>query len=225
LQIYNIPNTVAAKPAPTLGFKLKRGKLIQSSEFIGWKSSRHERASSLQQSCPLGLTLSYLLLNARLFLVNSSVSTIFLIYCISVPRGAFCTFLINYVSSLARNRFALRQSYRNSKTPARRSCVSIPKTSRETQNESRDVGDVSSPPAFLRAFDAHVSLFKRRRTPRHWRVHFILSFTRKKEAEIEIMEMGRSSYGSILYALREREGGESWMETWIDLLHHCGTTT
>ncbi|EZA52197.1 hypothetical protein X777_08710 [Ooceraea biroi] len=66
LQIHNIPNTVAPKPAPTPGFKLKRGKLIQSSKFIGWKSSRHERASSLQQSCLVGLTLSYLLLNTRL---------------------------------------------------------------------------------------------------------------------------------------------------------------
>lgn len=73
LQTYNIPNTVAHKPAPTPGFKLKRGKLIQSSKFIGWKSSRHERASSLQQSCSVGLTLSYLLLNAQLFPVNSSV--------------------------------------------------------------------------------------------------------------------------------------------------------
>lgn len=61
-------------PPPTPGFKLKRGKLIQSSKFIGWKSSRHKRASSLQgQSCPAGLTLSYLLLNARPFLVNFSV--------------------------------------------------------------------------------------------------------------------------------------------------------
>jgi len=78
LQTYNIPNTVArSKPAPTLGFKLKRGKLIQSSKFIGWKSSRHERASSLQQSCSVGLTLSYLLLNAQLFPVNSSVSMAF----------------------------------------------------------------------------------------------------------------------------------------------------
>lgn len=77
LQIYSIPNTVARKPAPTPGFKLKRGKLIQSSKFIGWKSSRHERASSLQQSCSVGLTLSYLLLNAPLFPVNSSVSMAF----------------------------------------------------------------------------------------------------------------------------------------------------
>lgn len=77
LQIYCIPNTVARKPAPTPGFKLKRGKLIQSSKFIGWKSSRHERASFLQQSCSVGLTLSYLLLNVPLFPVNSSVSMAF----------------------------------------------------------------------------------------------------------------------------------------------------
>lgn len=77
LQIHNISNVVARKPAPMPGFKLKRGKLIQSSKFIGWKSSRHERASSLQQSCSVGLTLSYLLLNAPLFPVNSSVSTAF----------------------------------------------------------------------------------------------------------------------------------------------------
>lgn len=70
-------STVARKPAPTPGFKLKRGKLIQSSKFIGWKSSRHERTSSLLQSCPVGLTLSYLLLNAPLFPVNSSVSIAF----------------------------------------------------------------------------------------------------------------------------------------------------
>lgn len=68
LQIYNIPNTAARKTTPTLGFKLKRGKLIQSSKFIGWKSSRHKRASSLQgRSCPAGLALSYLLLNASLY--------------------------------------------------------------------------------------------------------------------------------------------------------------
>lgn len=47
------------KPGATAGFKLKRGKLIQSSKFIGWKSSR--RATSLAgggQSCQVGLTLS-----------------------------------------------------------------------------------------------------------------------------------------------------------------------
>lgn len=78
LQIYNISNTAARKTTPTLGFKLKRGKLIQSSKFIGWKSSQHKRASSLQgRSCPVGLTLSYLLLNASLYPVNSSVSTAF----------------------------------------------------------------------------------------------------------------------------------------------------
>lgn len=54
-------------PGPTAGFKLKRGKLIQSSKFIGWKSSRRKRATSLAgggQSCPVGLTLSYLPLDA-----------------------------------------------------------------------------------------------------------------------------------------------------------------
>lgn len=74
LQICCTPNTVARKPAPTPGFKLKRGKLIQSFKFIGWKSSR---ASSLQQSCSVGLTLSYLLLNVPPFPVNSSVSMAF----------------------------------------------------------------------------------------------------------------------------------------------------
>lgn len=46
LQIYSYLYTAERKPAPTPGFKLKRGKLIQSSKFIGWKSSRHKRASS-----------------------------------------------------------------------------------------------------------------------------------------------------------------------------------
>lgn len=56
-------------PGPTAGFKLERGKLIQSSKFIGWKSSRRKRATSLAgggQSCPVGLTLSHLPLDAPL---------------------------------------------------------------------------------------------------------------------------------------------------------------
>jgi hypothetical protein len=54
--------------AQTPGFKLKRGKLIQSSKFIGWKSSRHKRASSIDAKLLAGINT---------FLSSLQCSTIF----------------------------------------------------------------------------------------------------------------------------------------------------
>lgn len=76
-------------PVPTPGFKLKRGKLIQSFKFIGWKSSRRKRASSLQgRSCSEGLTLSYLLLDVQPF-----PPSILLFFVLLSPSLSLCLYV------------------------------------------------------------------------------------------------------------------------------------